>query len=174
VVIIDDFERITAGNSEALRYLQDKPYYICFSLCLLAAAMPVRDANARRSSQDRIQLKPVFDSHEEYSGIAGSLFASFVEKNPRAAEVLLPPSYDDDVKTVALQVADTLAYEARKLLTRQIRDPDRDYMRVPMIRLRPSIYRLYRLDYAALQTIVTMQSRDAIAVPHARVEQIFD
>ena len=59
-------------------------------------------------------MKPVFDSHEGYSRIVGVQFDKFAEKNPRSAQVLLLPSYDDDKLCSALQVADTLAYEARK------------------------------------------------------------
>jgi hypothetical protein len=107
------------------------------------------------------QVKPVFDSDKEYSRIVGVLFDKIAEKNPRSAQVLLPPSYADDKLCSALQVADTLAYEARKLLTRKIRNPDDDYMRVPLIRLRPAIYRLYKLNYEAhsVRTVASTQSR---------------
>ncbi len=172
VVIVEDFERIIFEDHAASRIFMDKPYYICAQLCLVAAAMPAVDSNTRRTGDDRIQVRPVFDSHEEYSRIVGVLFDKFAEKNPRSAQVLLPPSFDDDKLCSALQVADTLAYEARRLLTRKIRNPDDDYMRVPLIRLRPAIYRLYKLNYEALKTIASKQSPDSIRVKHVKIEEL--
>lgn len=173
VVVVEDFERIISEDAEASRIFMDNPYYICFQLCLIAAAMPARDANARRSKEHRIQVKPIFDSHEEYSGLAKILFDKFIEKNPRSAEVLLPPSYDDDKTTSALQVADTLAYEVRKHLTRKIVNPNDEYMRKPMERLRPFVYRIYKLDYQALKLIVARQESDSIPVSPVKVEELW-
>ncbi len=65
-----------------------------------------------------------------------------------------------------------MAYEARKLLTRKIRNPDDDYMRVPLIRLRPAIYRLFKLNYEALKTIASKQSPDLITVKHIKIEEL--
>jgi hypothetical protein len=147
VVIVDDFEKIISENAEAKRLFLDKPYYVCFQLCLVAAAMPARDFDLQRpSKEDHVFVKPIFDSHKVYSGLAPTLYEKFIKANPRSAEVLLPPNYGDDKAVSALQVADTLAYEARKHLTRQIVKGD-DYIRKPMERLRPFVYRIYRLDY---------------------------
>lgn len=135
-IVVEDFQKVIAEDPIARKTFLDKPYYLGAQLCLVAAAMPVRDANTRRSGDERIELRPIFDSTEEYSGIAKQVFDNFKEKNPRAAEVLLPPAYENDVTTTPLQVADTLAYEIRKQLTRKIRNPDDEYMRVPLTRLR--------------------------------------
>jgi hypothetical protein len=173
VVIVEDFERIISEDRAASELFMDKPYYIGAQLCLVAAAMPVRDANTRRTGNDRITVRPVFDSHEEYSGVAKIVFDKFGAKNPRSAQVLLPPAYDDDRQSSALQVADTLAYEVRKLLTRKIKNPEDDYMRVPLVRLRPAVYRIYKLDYAALKLIVARQSPDSIPVKNVKVEELW-
>jgi hypothetical protein len=100
------------------------------------------------------------------------LFDKFIPLNPRSAGVLLPPSYDDDRTTSALQVADTLAYETRKGLTSKIRNPADDYMRVPMKRLLPTVCRIYKLNYKSLANIVANQSGDSIPIHPARVEEL--
>jgi uncharacterized protein DUF3800 len=173
VVIVKDFEKIISEDAAAKSYLMEKPYYICFQLCLIAAAMPAWYKNKDRVIEDRVYIKPIFDSHKEYSLLAKSLYDKFIVKNPRAAEVLQPPDYADDKRVSALQVADTLTYEARKLLTRKINDPNDDYVRPPMTRLSPAIYRIYKLDYQALKMIVARQDSDSISVPHVKVEEIW-
>jgi hypothetical protein len=169
VVAVEDFARLVSENSTARELLTDDPYYICFQLCLVGAAMPAREANARRQGNDKIRVKPIFDSHQEYSGMSKSLFDKFAKKNPKSAQVLLPPDYESDTETSALQVADTLAYEVRKLFGRRIQKPEDDYMRVPMIRLRPAVYRLYELDYESLTTIVARQADDSIVLKPANL-----
>lgn len=172
-IVTEDFNRIIAEDDVASVIFRDKPYYLAAQLCLVAAAMPARDANARRSGNDKIDVRPTFDSHEEYSEIAKAVFDNFGAKNPLSSQVLLPPKYDDDTTTTALQVADTLAYEIRKQLTRKIRDSSDDYMRVPLQRLLPAIYRVYKLDYDALKTIVLNQTPDSIPVAHLKPEELW-
>ena len=169
-IVTGDFDKIIAEDRVARKLFMDKPYYISAQLCLVATAMSVHETNVRRSGDARIQLKPVFDSHEEYSSIARQMFDSFAEKNPKSAEVLLPPTYKDDKLCSSLQVADTLAYEIRKQLTRKIRKADDDYMRVPLVRLHPAIYRIYKLAYEDLKMIVANQTPDSIAVLPAAEE----
>jgi hypothetical protein len=173
VVIVDDFERVVSEDPEAKRIFLDKPYYVCFQLCLVAIAMPARNFNLQHTSkEDHVYIKPIFDSHEEYSHLAKTLFDKFTNANPRSAQVLLPPAYEDDKTVSALQVADTLAYEARKHLTQQIRKGD-DYVRRPMQRLRPFVYRIYRLDYRALKLIVARQDPDLIPISPVRVGELW-
>jgi hypothetical protein len=171
-VVIEDFERIIAEDSVARALFMDKPYYIGAQLCLVAAAMPARDTNTNRSGNDRIEVRSIFDSHKEYSGIAKKVFDNFAAKNPLSAEVLLPPQYADDIENSSLQVADTLAYEIRKRLTRKLKNPCDNYMRVPLMRLRPAIYRIYKLDYKNLKRIVENQSPDSIPVPYLRPDEL--
>jgi hypothetical protein len=172
VVILDDFEKIISEDAEAKRIFMDKPYYVCFQLCLVAAAMPARDHNLRHPKEEHVYIKPIFDSHEEYSRLAKPVFDKFLAGNPRSAEVLLPVNYDDDKAVSALQVADNLAYEARKHLTRQIVKGD-EYTRKPMGRLRPFVYRIYRLDYQALKLIVARQDADYIPISPVKVRELW-
>jgi hypothetical protein len=171
--VVEDFERIIAEDPIARKTFLEKPYYLGAQLCLVAAAAPALDSNTRRSGIDRIEIRPIFDSHEEYSGRAKEVFDKFAEKNPKSAKVLLPPAYDDDVKNSSLQVADTLVYEIRKQLTRKIKDSNDEYMRVPLIRLRPAIYRIYRLNYESLKVIAAHQAPDKIAIPHLMPEELW-
>jgi hypothetical protein len=171
VVAVEDFARVVSEDNAARNLLTDDPYYICFQLCLMGAAMPAREANGRRQGDDKIRVKPIFDSHQEYSGMSKTLFEKFAKKNPKSAEVLLPPDYENDIETSALQVADTLAYEVRKLFGRRLKNPEDDYMRVPMIRLRPVVYRLYELDYESLTTLVARQTDDSIILKPARLSE---
>jgi hypothetical protein len=173
VVVLEDFQRIISEDANARRIFLDKPYYVCLQLCLAATAMPVRDHNQRHTNrEDHVSVKPIFDSHQEYSRLATMAFERFLQANPRSAEVLLPLDYEQDREVSALQVADNLAYEARKHLTRQIRECD-DYMRKPMERLRPFIYRIYRPDYDALKLIVARQNPDYIPVNPVRVMELW-
>jgi hypothetical protein len=168
-----DFDRIVAEDPVARKIFLTKPYYIAAQLCLVAAAMPVREANTRRSANHRIELRPIFDSNEECSGIAKQVFENFRKKNPRASEVLLPPAFGDDVATTPLQVADMLAYEVRKQLTRQIKAPEDDCMRVPLLRLRPAVYRIFKLDYKNLKVIADHQVPDKISIPRLMPEELW-
>jgi hypothetical protein len=173
VVILDDFEKIISEDAEAKRIFMDKPYYICLQLCLVAAAMPARDHNLQHPNrEEHVYIKPIFDSHKDYSDLAKLTFDKFLKKNPRSAEVLLPLDYEDDKLVSALQVADNLAYEARKHLTRQIVKGD-DYIRKPMERFRPFIYRIYRLDYQALKLIVARQDPDYIPISPVKVNELW-
>jgi hypothetical protein len=171
--IVEDFDRVIAEDPIARKIFLDKPYYLGTQLCLVAAAMPARDSNTRRSGSDRIEVRPVFDSHEEYSGMAKKVFDNFAKKNPLSAQVLLPPIYDDDVTNSSLQVADTLVYEIRKRLTRKIKDPNDEYMRVPLQRLLPAVYRVYKLGYDSLKVIAAHQTPDTISIPHLMPEELW-
>jgi hypothetical protein len=171
--VVEDFERVITEDTVARKTFLDKPYYLGAQLCLVAAAAPALDANQHRFGDDKIEIRPIFDSNKEYSGLAKEVFDNFRTKNPRSATVLLPPAYDDDVATSQLQVADTLAYEIRKKLTRKIKDPDDEYMRVPLQRLLPAIYRVYKLDYRSLKVIAAHQTPDTIAIPHLMPEELW-
>jgi hypothetical protein len=173
VVVTKDFERIISEDANALHYFKDKPYYICFQLCLVAAGRPAWDTNQTRSTVDRVHIRPMFDSHDEYGGLALSLYNDFKAKNPKSSEFMLPPGFDDDKFTSPIQVADNLAYELRKLLTHKIQNPGDTSVRISLKRLRPFIYRVYKLDYKALKQIVARQPIDSVPVKHVRVEELW-
>lgn len=172
-VVIEDFERIISESANARKILMDNPYYIAAQLCLVAAAMPARAANKDRAKEDQVRVKPIFDSHREYGSIANMVFDKFPAKNPRAAEVLLPPDYEDDQEVSALQVSDCLVYEIRKLLTGKLKNPEAYEMRTAMKRLLPSIFRIYKLSYKSLKVIVDNQVSDSIPIKHLKPEELF-
>jgi len=161
VVSVKDFDRIISEDAVARSLFMDHPYFVCLQAALVAATTPMRKANETRPKDDQVYLKPIFDSHEEYSTIAKVAYNKFLMKNPLSARILLPLNYDDDISTSALQVADMLAYEARKEMTKRIRHPERD-TRVPMARLIPGIEKIFKLDFASLRTIIDNQSPDSI------------
>lgn len=172
-VVIEDFNRIISESRIARKVFQEKPYYLGSQLCLVAAAAPVLDANKKRSGDNRIEISPIFDSHQEYSGIARQAFDNFMTKNPKSAQVLLQPQYESDIENSALQVADMLVYEIRKKLTQKIRNPEDEYMRVPLERLLPFIYRVYKLDYQSLKVIAAHQTPDTVGIPHLMPEELW-
>jgi hypothetical protein len=166
VTSLKDFQRITSENAKAHALFMDHPYYVCLQATLSSATRTMFVENLRRSKENKLYVKPIFDSHEDFSEIARIAYDRFREKNTRAATILLPLNYEDDIDTPALQVADMLAYEVRKYLTNQGRTPDRP-MREQLQKLLATIKdRIYRLDYEALKMIVENQ-RDETAKERA-------
>lgn len=172
-IVTEDFEGIIDEDPGALIPFLDKPYSIGAQLCLIAAAMLVRDLNTRRSGHDQIEIRPILGSYEECGGIGKAVFDNFAKKNPRSAEVILPPQFDEDRTNSWLQVADTLAYEIRKQLTRKTKNPDDDYMRVTLRSLLPAMHRVFRLDGKNLTDITRNHSPDSIPIPHLLPEELW-
>lgn len=172
-IVTKDFERLIAEDPAAPVIFLDKPYYLGAQLCLVAAAMLVRDANTRRAGHDKIEVRPIFGAHEECGGIAKTVFENFATNNPRSAEVLLPPQYGDHRTDSRLQVADTLAYEIRKQLTRSSKNSSADYMRVSLRSLLPAIHRVFRLNGRNLKQIVSNHSPDSIPIPHLLPKELW-
>lgn len=171
-IITEDFEGVIDEDPGAPSLFLDKPYSIGAQLCLIAAAMLVRDLNTRRSSHDQIEIRPILGSYEERGGIAKAVFDNFAKKNPRSAEVILPPQFDEDRTNSCLQVADTLAYEICKQLTRKPKTPDDDYMRVPLRSLLPAMHRVFRLDRKNLTDIMRNHTPDSISILHLLPEEL--
>jgi hypothetical protein len=130
---------------------------------LTESALSPFPAEPVQNKEEHIRIKPVFDSHEEYSDLAKAVFDKFIVKNPRSAKVLLPLRYDSDVEVSALQIADTLAYEVRKYLSDKLLKPEKE-PRTSFKRLLPTIHKLYRMDYEQLATIVAKQKPDMIPI----------
>jgi len=55
----------------------------------------------------------------------------------------------------------------------KLRHPPDTRMRISLKRLRPFIYRAYKLDYKALKQIVARQSIDSVSVKHVRAEELW-
>lgn len=163
VVVLDDFNRLVSESDKARRLFTTKPYYLCMQLCLVAAAIPIRNMRCRTRSGDD-WVRPIFDSHREFSKHTVALFAKFSKKNPESAKVLMQPAYKDDVDVRPLQVADLVAHEVTKLLGRKLANrPERP----PMTRLLPSMGKIYKCDYEALKILLDVQSADFIGVQPA-------
>jgi hypothetical protein len=156
VTNLKDFNRIISEDAKAHSLFLDHPYYVCLQSALHTATHRMYEENLKRPKEHRLSIKPIFDSHEDFSNIARIAYEKFRDKNSRAATVLLPLNYADDIDTPALQVADVLAYEVRKHMTNLERHPDRP-MRNQLQRLRPTVEKIWALNYDALKLIVARQ-----------------
>jgi hypothetical protein len=152
----EDFKKIIREDPKARRLFMDHPYYLCLQAALHTATEKMYEENPHRSVEDKLYIKPIFDAHEEFSDIARIAYEKFRAKNTRAATVLLPLEYASDINTPALQVADMLAYEARKHGTNLERHPSRE-VRPQMQKLLCVIEKVKRLDYPTLRLIVANQ-----------------
>lgn len=162
VAYLKDFRRIVAEDPKALALFMDHPYYVCLQAALHASTERMFEENKNRLFENKLYIKPIFDSHEEFSTKAKIAYDKFREKNKRAGTLLLPLNYEDDVDTPALQAADMFAYEARKHGTNLERHPERD-MRPEMERLLPFVDKVKRLDYATLKLLVAHQRPDPVS-----------
>lgn len=154
VVLLPDHHRITQEYQRAAQVLP-RPYYLGSAFTLMESGQMMNKLNANSDPAARGYLRPVFDSHEEYSGSLKAAFDSFCSKNPISSKYLLAPHYEDDKIYRCLQVADVFAYESRRTLI-GIEYENRSENKA-MVRLKQKIYRLYKLNYGALKTIADAQ-----------------
>lgn len=160
VLMLPDYHRIFAEYS-AMGKTLPLPYFFCAQLVMMESGFIMHRINDQSHESQQGVLRPVFDSHEEYSGRAKQMFDDFARKNPISASSLLPPLYASDTDYVAIQAADTLAYECRRLLLTSEYDthiPER----IAMKRLKERVYKIYKLNYPALKAIMEAQRPDAI------------
>lgn len=153
VVIKNDFERIISESEKARFIFGCEPYFMGLQVCLTRMVTRLEKDNGPMVGKHYI--KPIFDTHEEFSGRAKVLYDKFKGKNPNVAAVLLPLSYDDDLETTALQASDFLTYEVRKYLLGE--DVEKRPPRISLERISPTIYAIDRLDYAHLVDILNRQ-----------------
>jgi len=165
VLILPDFERLVQEDPVAYHHLPF-PYYICGQLTMMEAGQMMLLSNQHSRPAARGNLRPVFDSHEEYSGRFKQIFDSFARMNPISSRYLLAPHYESELDHLTLQAADCLAYEARKLLIQQEFEPHRPE-RIAMTRLRKRVRRLYKLNYESLKLIAHAQTSDTIPLAPA-------
>jgi hypothetical protein len=157
VTNLKDFQRIISENAKAHALFMDHPYYVCLQAALSSATRKMFEENLHRSNEGKLYIKPIFDSHKDFSDIARIAYEKFRAKNTRAATILLPLDYEDDLDTPALQAADMLAYEVRKHMTNRGRSPKRP-MRNQLQKLLKTVKEsIYVLDYDALNAIVSRQ-----------------
>jgi hypothetical protein len=156
VVVLPDYDKIKRDYPPAntLAY----PYYLAGQVVMMEAGLQITKENENIRG-DQIYLRPVFDSHEEYSGRMKGMFDSFCQKNPLSARHMLPPHYEDDRLYLSLQVADNLAFEIRKYALSTLGSSNRP-MRKSLERIQSAFVRVYRLDYDGLKTIADAQDSD--------------
>ncbi len=160
IVVRPDYERLLEEYKSSGTLLPH-PYFICAHLVMVESGFIINRINHDLSKSQQGLLRPVFDSHEQYSGKAKQVFDEFCGKNPITSRCLLPPIYETEQDYVMLQAADNLAYECRRLLVNLEHDKTRPE-RKAMTRLKERVYKIYKLDYCALKTIIEAQQPDAI------------
>ncbi len=120
VLMLPDYSRIAKEYKAAGKPIP-APYFFCFHLVMVESGFLMNRINHRSSAQQQGVLRPVFDSHEQYSPRGKSMFDDFCSKNPLTSSCLLPPHYESDKDYLVLQAADNLAYECRRFLLTGIR-----------------------------------------------------
>jgi hypothetical protein len=142
------------------------PYTLCGQFVMMEAGFEMLACNERYPTRLQGLMRPVFDSHEDYSFKFQHGFDSFCKKNPTCSQFLLPPIYEDDQTYHCLQAADCLAYEARRLVDNALFDPKRPE-RVAMARLRQTVSKIYFIKYDGLKLIAEKQRPDFISLTPA-------
>ena len=159
VVVLPDYERILRDYQPAAQVLSAHPYYLAAETVMMEAGLLITLENHRYNRPDRqLDLRPVFDSHEEHSGRFKAIFDDFRRNNPLASRHLLPPHYEDDKKYLSLQVADNIAFEIRKYVISTLGKGMP--VRKSLERIKKAFVRVYRLDYYALKLIVDANIAD--------------
>jgi hypothetical protein len=160
VLMLPDYRRLSEEYKLKGKTIP-APYFLCAQLVMMESGFIMHRLNSTLSGSQQGIVRPVFDSHEEYGGRTQQIFDDFCRKNPISSSCILPPLYENDEDYPVLQVADNLAYEARRLLITQEFDthiPERKAMK----RLRERVYKIYKVNYVALKTIMDGQKPDSI------------
>jgi len=158
--MLPDYRRI-AEEYKRMNKLIPAPYFLCAQLILMESGFVAHRINNELGPSQQALIRPVFDSHKEYSRRAKQMFDEFCRKNPISSQPLLAPHYESDQDYLMLQVADNLAYESRRLLITTEYDthiPERRAMK----RLKEKIYKIYKLNYATIKAIMEAQSPEKI------------
>jgi Protein of unknown function (DUF3800) len=162
VVMLPDYYRLFEEFKAAGKVLPD-PYFLCAQLVMMESGLIIGEINESASPLQKGYVRPTFDSQKTYKGRAKLMFDDFKAKNPLCSRWLLPPNYEDEKDYIALQAADNLAYECRRLLITEEYDthiPERK----AMTRLKEHIRKIYRLHYDSLKMIIESKSSDSIPI----------
>jgi hypothetical protein len=162
VVMLPDYNRLFQEFKTANKTLPD-PYFLCSQLVMMESGLILADLNEAASPLQRSYVRPTFDNHEKYRGKTRLMFNDFKVKNPLSSRWLLQPNYEDEKDYVALQAADNLAYECRRLLITEEYDRHIPERRA-MTRLKEHIYKIYKLNYDGLKMIMTNQLANTIPI----------
>lgn len=158
-VILRDFDRLKKEEPKLADRLPT-PYTLCGHLVMVEAGTVVNRSNEDSTAQHQTFLRPVFDSHKDYSHRFQSAFETFCKKNPLTSKYLLPPIYETEQAYRCLQAADCLAYEARRLVDRTVNEPEFARERIAMTRMKEHVRAIYVLDYETLKKLAALQKPD--------------
>ncbi len=138
-----------------------KPYYLCGQLVMVETGYHLAESNSISPSWAKGLLRPIFDSHNDYSRTMIDSFKEFSEKNPESSRYMLPPLYEKEQTYLCLQAADCLAFESRKFAFNSEHDAERE-PRKAFLRLMEHVRTAYYLDYEALKHIASSQDQPDI------------
>jgi|SRR5215470_664824 len=162
VVMLPDYYRLLEEFKTVNKVLPD-PYFFCAQLVMMESGLIMAEINQNASSLQKAYVRPNFDNQKAYEGRTKLMFDDFKAKNPLSSRWLLPPNYEDEKDYVALQAADNLVYECRRLLITEEYDrhiPERK----AMTRLKERIYKIYKLNYGGLKMIMETQLSNSIPI----------
>jgi len=153
VVILPDLERLREEFDHAKTL--PKPYFLCANAVLVEAGVIMNEQNVGYQGHGLCWLRPIFDSHERYSGIAKVTWDTFCQKNPTSSKYLLEPHYEDDTEYLTLQAADNFAFEARKFIATQQKNipPRKSFRRL----VDGNAVVFYKFDYDSLKIVADAQ-----------------
>jgi hypothetical protein len=134
-----------------------KPYHLCGQLVMMGASLDLITSNKESPAWARANMRPVFDSHEDYEFHMLKSFRSFCEKNPNASKVMLEPIYETDETYLCLQAADCLAFESRKFIDGATSDNPPAKVRIAFNRLMEHVRTAFYLDYDTLKSLAERQ-----------------
>lgn len=160
VLLLPDYHRLV-GEYASIGKMLLAPYHFCANTMMMESGFIMQKLNASSRPLQYGLLRPVFDSHEQYSGRTKQMFDEFRRNNPITSEFLLPPIYESDQDYLMLQAADNLAYESRRLVISTDFDthiPERKAMK----RLKERVYKIYKLNYVGLKMICEAQEPESI------------
>jgi len=162
VVMMPDYARIVE-EYRVMHKTVPAPYFFCSQLCMMQAGLNMNEINATLPPFRRGEIRPIFDSHEQYSGRAKQSFDEFARKNPICSKNLLPPHFEKEQDYLTLQAADNLAYECGRLLISQeweTQIPERK----AMTRLKKRVQKVFKLNYEAMKIIIESNNPDVIPI----------
>jgi len=152
VVVLPDYHRLRE-EFKAAGYLLPRPYWFGAQIVYMEAGWAMNYVNEGEPKSRYSYVSPTYDNQEEYKGTAKRIFDQYRKKNPLWSKWLLPPHYENDQDYIVLQVADNLVYEMRKLVIKDAFNEVRPE-RIAMTRLKERVAKVYKLNYAAMKSIM--------------------
>jgi hypothetical protein len=152
VVVLPDYHRLVK-ELDAGGFAVPAPYWFAAQVVYMEAGWIMNYLNEDELPSRKAHVRPIYDSHKDYSRKAREIFDDYRDKNPLWSEWLLAPHYESDQDYILLQVADNLVYEMRKLVIKDAFNEVRAE-RIAMQRLKERIWKVYKLNYEVMKTIM--------------------